>query len=212
VVAADTDAALANAAHLFAAFHFSSSTLAINDSAEWSNSPAVSLALSASSVAPGGVTGMRFSDDGSSWPASFEPYPASKAYTLPGGNGAKTVCAQFQDSEGNISDPVSASIKLDTTTLITLTMPKDGATFVTNQPVSAAWSVGRQSGVLGSGVLSGQRIRLRPAAPPPLLPSAPVSDPKSTDHPLQADLTCPGRFRSTSWAADDHLIWPEALS
>ena len=36
--------------------------------------------------------------------------------------------------------------------------------------------------------------------------------PKSTDHPLQADLTCPGRFRSTSWAADDHLIWPEALS
>jgi len=26
------------------------------------------------------------------------------------------------------------------------------------------------------------------------------SYPKSTDHPLQADLTCPGRLRSTSWA------------
>ena len=36
--------------------------------------------------------------------------------------------------------------------------------------------------------------------------------PKSTDHPLQADLTYSARLRSTSWAGDDHLIWPEALS
>jgi hypothetical protein len=160
-VADDTNAALANAAHLFAAFHFSSSTLAINDGAEWSTTPDVTLALSASSVAPGGVTGMRFSDDGTSWPVSFAPYATTAAYTLPAGDGAKTVYVQFQDSEGNVSDAVSASIKLDTTPpVITLNVPKDGATYLKGQAVSADWStadaysgVASQSGTVASGAL-----------------------------------------------------------
>jgi hypothetical protein len=113
-VDADLQDALANANHLFAASHFSGDAITINGGAAWTNSPAVNLTLSASSYAAGGVTGMRFSNDGSSWPVSFQPYATSAAYTLPAGDGQKTVYAQFQDSEGNISDPVSASIKLDT--------------------------------------------------------------------------------------------------
>ena len=115
-VAADAAEAQANAAHLFAAFHFSGASIAINGGAEWTTTPDVTLALEASSFAPGGVTGMRFSDDGSTWPAELPaPTPTSSAYTLPAGDGAKTVFVQFQDSEGNVSDAVSASIKLDTT-------------------------------------------------------------------------------------------------
>ena len=140
-VADDAAAAQANAAHLFAAFHFSGVSVAINDGAEWATTPNVTLALAASSYAAGGVTGMRFSDDGSTWPMAFEPYAADKAYTLPGADGPKTVYVQFQDSEGNVSDAVNASIKLDTTApVITLTTPEDGATYVKDQVVLADWS------------------------------------------------------------------------
>ena len=114
-VAADAAEAQANAAHLLAVFHFSSDAVAIDDGATWSNTRDVALTLAAASVAPGGVTGMRFSDDGKTWPAEFSAFAGTSAYTLPAGDGAKTVFAQFQDSEGNISDPVSATIKLDTT-------------------------------------------------------------------------------------------------
>ena len=114
-VAADATEAQDNAAHLFAAFHFSGAAIAINGGAEWTTTRDVTLTLAASSVAPGGVTGMRFSDDGVTWPAIFQAYATSAPYTLPAGDGAKTVYAQFQDSEGNISDAVSASIKLDAT-------------------------------------------------------------------------------------------------
>jgi hypothetical protein len=160
-VTADTNAALANASHLFAVFHFSGTTLAINGGAEWANSPAVSLTLAASSVAPGGVTGMRFSDDGASWPAAFDPYATSAAYALPAGDGPKTVYVQFQDAEGNISDAESASIKLDTTPpVITLTTPADGVTYVKNQAVAADWStsdaysgVASKSGTVATGAL-----------------------------------------------------------
>jgi len=158
-VDADMQDALAKADHLFAVSHFSGAMLAINGGAEWSTTPDVTLTLAASSVAPGGVTGMRFSDDGSSWPAGFELYATSKAYTLPAGDGAKTVYAQFQDSEGNISDPVQASIKLDTTPpVITLTTPVAGATYLKGQAVSADWStwdaysgVASQWGTVASG-------------------------------------------------------------
>ncbi len=114
-VAADAAEAQANAAHLLAVFHFSSAAVAIDGGATASNTRDVGLTLAAASVAPGGVTGMRFSDDGKTWPAEFTTFAGTSAYTLPAGDGAKTVFAQFQDSEGNISDPVSATIKLDMT-------------------------------------------------------------------------------------------------
>jgi hypothetical protein len=140
-VTADADDAKANAAHLFAAFHFSVTSVAINGGAEWTNARPVTLTLNAASYAPGGVTGMRFSDDGTTWPATFEPYATSFAHTLTAGDGPKTVYAQFQDAEGNVSDAVSASIKLDSTPpVITLTTPADGAAYVRDQAVAADWS------------------------------------------------------------------------
>ena len=45
---------------------------------------------------------MRFSGDGKTWPAEFTTFAGTSAYTPPVGDGAKTVFAQFQDSEGNI--------------------------------------------------------------------------------------------------------------
>ena len=160
-VTAHMDDAKANAAHLFAAFHFNASAVTINGGAEWTTTPNVTLALDAGSYAPGGVTGMRFSDDGASWSADFTSYATSSAYALPAGDGPKTVYVQFQDSEGNISDAVSASIKLDTTPpVITLTTPADGATYVKNQAVTADWStwdaysgVAGESGTVADGAL-----------------------------------------------------------
>jgi hypothetical protein len=160
-VTADADAAKANAAHLFAAFHFSGTAVSINAGAEWTTSPAVGLTLSASSYAAGGVSGMRFSDDGISRTASFEPYASGKAYTLPAGDGPKTVYVQFQDSEGNVSDAVSASIKLDATPpVVTVTTPVEGATYVKDQAVTADWSasdaysgVASEAGTVADGAL-----------------------------------------------------------
>ena len=160
-VAADADAAKANAAHLFAAFHFSGSAVSINGDAEWTTARGVTLGLEASSYAPGGVTGMRFSDDGSTWPAAFEPYATTAAYTLPAGDGPKTVSVQFQDAEGNVSDAVSASIKLDATPpVITVTTPAEGATYVKDQAVTADWStsdaysgVASEAGTVADGAL-----------------------------------------------------------
>lgn len=146
-VAADAAEAQANAAHLFAAFHFSTDALAINDGATSSNTPNVVLTLAAASFAPGGVTGMRFSDDGKTWSAEFTTFAGNNSYTLPAGDGAKTVFAQFQDSEGNISDPVSATIKLDTTGPVSAI---DGvpATWVTHPvPLSFTGDDGNGSGV-----------------------------------------------------------------
>ncbi len=110
-VTADAGEALANAAHLFAASHFFDTSVVINDDAEWTLSRDVGLTLAAGSHASGGVTGMRFSADGSTWPDDFQPYATHAAYTLPAGDDPKTVYVQFQDAEGNVSDAVSDSIK-----------------------------------------------------------------------------------------------------
>ena len=60
---------------------------------------------------------------------------------LPAGDGPKTVYVQFQDSEGNVSDAVSASIKLDATPpVVTVTTPAEGATYLKDQAVTADWS------------------------------------------------------------------------
>jgi hypothetical protein len=54
---------------------------------------------------------MRFSNDGSAW-NPWEPFASSRAWSLAGGVGAKTVYAQFKDERGNISVSVSDAINL----------------------------------------------------------------------------------------------------
>jgi hypothetical protein len=57
---------------------------------------------------------MQFSDDNQNW-SDWEEYATSKTYTLPSGDGKKTVYVRFKDSAGYISETVSDSIILDTT-------------------------------------------------------------------------------------------------
>lgn len=85
----------------------------INNGAAFTTNPAVTLTLSAADNS-GVVAGMRFSNAGTNW-SDWEPFGASKAWTLSAGNGAKTVSAQFRDSASNTSANASASIQLDST-------------------------------------------------------------------------------------------------
>lgn len=98
----------------------------INGGAVATNSTSVTLTLSATD--PSGVAQMRFSNDnGATW-SSPETYSTSRpSWTLPSGDGLKTVQAKFSDTLGNWSDPVSDSIILDTATpSVTITAPQDG--------------------------------------------------------------------------------------
>src|SRR5262245_19144355 len=56
---------------------------------------------------------MRLSGDGTSFTAA-EPYATTRAWTLPPGDGAKTVWVQYKDTVGNWSAAISDSIVLDT--------------------------------------------------------------------------------------------------
>ena len=87
----------------------------INNGAAFTTNPAVTLTLSATDNS-GVVAGMRFSNAGTNW-SDWEPFAATKSWTLSAGNGAKTVSAQFRDSASNTSAHANASIQLDSTPL-----------------------------------------------------------------------------------------------
>jgi hypothetical protein len=104
-------------------------TVVVNGGAALTTSHTVTLALAATD--PGspasGVTAMRFSNDGVSWSA-FQPYAAAATWTLSGGDGTKTVYAQFRDGSGNLSPAASDAISLDSTgPRATKVRPKSGA-------------------------------------------------------------------------------------
>ncbi len=82
----------------------------INRGAGAANSANVTLALTWSENA----VRMRFSDNGATWTA-WESLKATRAYTLPGGDGYKTVRVQFIDIANNRSAVFSDYILLDTT-------------------------------------------------------------------------------------------------
>lgn len=88
-------------------------SIQINGGATYANTSSVTLNLSASD-AGAGVADMRFSDDGSTW-TSWEPYGITKAWSLPAGDGSKTVFVQYRDALGQTSGNYSDSIVLDTT-------------------------------------------------------------------------------------------------
>lgn len=88
-------------------------TVLINGGAAYTNSTAVSLALSASDDRSG-VAQMRFSNDGSSW-STWEAYATSKSWTMAAGDGTKTVYAQYRDAAGNVSSSAADTIILDAT-------------------------------------------------------------------------------------------------
>ena len=87
-------------------------TIVINGGAAATSSPEVTLSLSWSDGAGSGVTRMRFSDNGATWTA-WEPLAAARAFTLPGGDGVKTIRAQYRDRSNNPSAVFRDSISLD---------------------------------------------------------------------------------------------------
>jgi hypothetical protein len=84
----------------------------INGGASSTNSTSVTLALSADDDGSG-VAKMQFSIDGSSW-TSWETYSALKSFTLPAGDGEKTIYFRVRDKAGNLSSAISATIVLET--------------------------------------------------------------------------------------------------
>jgi hypothetical protein len=86
-----------------------SGTVTINGGAVVAKESTVTLALA---DGDSGATQMRFSDDGATW-TEWEAYSGTKAYTLPGDDGAKTVYVQLKDAADNESAAISATITLD---------------------------------------------------------------------------------------------------
>lgn len=62
-----------------------------------------------------GVSEMRISNAGDFEGASWEPYQPTRPWTLEPRNGLATVFVQYQDAQGNRSDPYHASIRVLTT-------------------------------------------------------------------------------------------------
>jgi len=123
-------------------------TIVINDNKSVTNTRSVSLKLNWSDGAGSGVVRMRFSDDGAHWTV-WEPVVATRAYTLPAGDGYKTVRVQFRDGAGNNSTAFNDYIRLDATPPTGTISINDGALSTTTQAVTLklTWSDGTGSGV-----------------------------------------------------------------
>jgi hypothetical protein len=103
----------------------------INSGAAYTKSASINLTLSASD----GVSQMCISN--TSTCASWTAFTATKTWTLPSGNGQKTVGVWFRDKWGNTNSmPYSDSILVDTT------VPSDGIVTATpgNEQVTLKWS------------------------------------------------------------------------
>ncbi len=115
----------------------------VNAGAAYARSTSVTLKLSAAD-AGSGVTAMRLRNSNTTTWSAPRAYATSASWTLPTGNGPKTVYVQYQDRAGNWSVAYGDSIYLDTT------LPVTGApvqSFVPNTqlgvstlPVRIAWS------------------------------------------------------------------------
>jgi hypothetical protein len=89
-----------------------SGTIDINSGATYTSSTSVTLALTCSD-GTSLCAQMAFSDDGTTFGA-YAAFAASTPYTLPSGDGPKTVYVKFKDNAGNESGNFSHGITLDT--------------------------------------------------------------------------------------------------
>ncbi len=97
----------------------------INSDAKYANTPTVTLNLSATDTGGSGLSQMRFSNDNSTW-STPETYATTKSWTLPSGDGSKTVRVKYKDAAGNWSGPYSDTIILNMTspmTILTTSLP-----------------------------------------------------------------------------------------
>jgi hypothetical protein len=96
-------------------------TIIINGGDEYAYSTNVNLTLSAIDGGSG-VYQMRFSNNNVTW-STWEAYGTSKAWTLTGGNGIRTVYVQYVDNAGNISSSFNDTIILSITTMRKIYLP-----------------------------------------------------------------------------------------
>jgi hypothetical protein len=122
----------------------------INAGAAYTNSLAVNLSLSTTGGTP---PLMRFSNDNLAWNA-WEPYAATKAWSLAPGDGAKTVYVQFGDISGSVLAAANDSITLDATVPTGSIVINSGAASTTATTVTLTLSASDA----GSGV---SQMRLR---------------------------------------------------
>jgi hypothetical protein len=88
-------------------------SIEINDGAQKTDSTKVTLKINANDDTSG-VYQISFSNDGLTW-SDWENYTQTLLYTLPEGDGTKTIYFKVKDKAGNTAGPVSADIILDTT-------------------------------------------------------------------------------------------------
>ena len=109
----------------------------INNGSTYTTSTSVTLNSSVS-----GAYQVRFLNSGSTW-GDWQTYSTSKSWTLPSGDGTKTVYAQYRDTLYNTTSSVSDTIILDTDTPSPSISINSGATYSTadNRTVSAGVSI-----------------------------------------------------------------------
>ncbi len=116
-----------------------SGTVTINSGAQYTNSVAVTLTLSATDNGSD-LSQMQFSNDNINW-STPEVYATSKSWTLTTGEGIKTAYAKFKDVAGNWSAAVSDTIILDTASpVIAITSPENNSTS-TVSPITVSGTV-----------------------------------------------------------------------
>ncbi len=125
-------------------------SIVINDNASATKDVAVTLTLTWGGGGGAGVTQQRFSDDGAHWTA-WEAVTATRPYTLPAGDGHKTVRVQFKDDTGRISGSFSDFINLDGTPPTGSIIINGGALSTSTQSVSLGLTWADAAG--GSGVV-----------------------------------------------------------
>jgi hypothetical protein len=88
-------------------------SISINKGAPETNSTLVTLDLSAMDNTSG-VNELSFSTDGESW-SDWEQFANERLFTLPTNDGEKTVYFRVRDHAGNMAEPLSSTIRLNTT-------------------------------------------------------------------------------------------------
>ncbi len=121
-------------------------SISINGGAVHTNSTSVTLNLSATDLQTG-IKEMRFHNDGDPW-SSWESNATSKVWTIPTGEGSKTVYVQYRNNAGMISSTYSDSIILDTTAPTGSLLVDGGAPYTNSINVTLSLSAADS----GSGV------------------------------------------------------------
>jgi uncharacterized membrane protein YhfC len=119
-----------------------SGTMRLNSGAAYANTTSVTI-----DSAVTGATQMRFRDSGGTW-SSWESYAASRSWTLPAGDGTKTIEAEYRDAVGHVLG-LSDDIFLDTTAPTTTASGTDANWHKTPVTVTLAASDSGGSGMSG---------------------------------------------------------------